>query len=419
MMKCCAELWNIYSVGEREKKINPSPQYQRSAVWNLTKKQKLIDSILRGYDVPKIYVRESSDSTYEHEIVDGQQRLRAIWEFANNGFPLGDLSADLPKWGSLSDRRHQELASNVKAHFGNFNLNIVVIEDSTDREVRDLFLRLQEGVSLNPAERRNAMVGDMRDFVSRLADNLVFQKVRMPSNISNRFGKDDWIAHIVCLELAKGIVDIKAPNLKHMYETEQKFNPKGTIAKKVGRVLKYLLRVLKQETPEMNIKWGFVDLYWLISRLDEEYVLRKREQDFQSFYQTFENRRRGVNDDDIGELVRSGDVLNRELFKYIRAFQKSGGLKRSIEIRHEVYRLWFHRQFPDLIPKDSKRFFTDSERLYIWRLSEEKCRRCEKSISFEEMEADHVIPHADGGPTTIENAESLCKPCNSSKGASS
>ena len=83
MVKCSSTPWSIYSVRQRESKINPHPQYQRAAVWKLTKKQKLIDSILRGYDIPKIYLRKSPDDAYEHEIVDGQQRLRAIWEFAN------------------------------------------------------------------------------------------------------------------------------------------------------------------------------------------------------------------------------------------------------------------------------------------------------------------------------------------------
>ena len=185
-MKSSSKSWTIYTIQQRESRINPRPQYQRAAVWNLTKKQKLIDSILRGYDIPKIYLRESPDDVYEHEVVDGQQRLRAIWEFANNDFPLSDDSSDLPQWGDLSDRRHDELESDVQDAFGLFDLSIVVIEDSSELEIRDLFLRLQEGVSLNPAEKRNAMVGTMRDFVSELADHSVFQGVRMSSNISSQ-----------------------------------------------------------------------------------------------------------------------------------------------------------------------------------------------------------------------------------------
>ena len=48
-------------------------------------------------------------------------------------------------------------------------MTIVEIFDASDIEIRDLFLRLQEGVSLNPAEKRNAFVGGMRDFIAELA----------------------------------------------------------------------------------------------------------------------------------------------------------------------------------------------------------------------------------------------------------
>ena len=416
-MKCSPKSWTIYTVRQRESKINPRPQYQRAAVWNLTKKQKLIDSILRGYDIPKIYLRESPDDAYEHEIVDGQQRLRAIWEFANNDFPLGEDSSDLSLWGDLSEKEHNELKSDVQDALGLFELSILVIEDANELEIRDLFLRLQEGVSLNPAEKRNAMIGKMRDFVSELADHPVFQEVRMSSNISVRYGKDDWIAHIVCLELAQGIVNLKAPDLKHMYETQQNFDPQGPIAKRIRRILNYLHRALTPETPEMNIKWGFVDLYWLISMLDKEFVLKNREQDFQNFYRTFEERRRSV--DDTEDLVQSNDHLDGKLFKYIEAFQRSGAIKKNIEMRHYVYKCWFHSLNPDLLPKDPIRKYMDSERVLIWRLSQEKCAICGKSISFEEMEADHIIPHVEGGTTTLDNAQCLCKACNLSKSDSS
>ena len=104
--------WTVYTISQRQKKINPRPQYQRAPVWNKTKKQKLIDSILRGYDIPKFYLRETPQSDkYEHEVVDGQQRLRAIWEFRTDGYELGDESNDLPKLPDLSGLFHNQLDS--------------------------------------------------------------------------------------------------------------------------------------------------------------------------------------------------------------------------------------------------------------------------------------------------------------------
>src|SRR2546426_11097495 len=96
-MKTRPKTWNLDTIKRRATKINPKPPYQRSPVWSPAKKQLLIDSILRGYDIPKLYLRASTEPIYEHEVVDGQQRLRAIWEFLRDDYELGEDSSDLPQ----------------------------------------------------------------------------------------------------------------------------------------------------------------------------------------------------------------------------------------------------------------------------------------------------------------------------------
>ena len=56
-MKTTSNQLPIYSIRQRKGKIDPKPAYQRGAVWSLEKKQLLIDSLLRGYDIPKFYLR--------------------------------------------------------------------------------------------------------------------------------------------------------------------------------------------------------------------------------------------------------------------------------------------------------------------------------------------------------------------------
>jgi 5-methylcytosine-specific restriction endonuclease McrA len=414
-MKSIPKSWTIYTLCQRENKINPTPQYQRGPVWNLAKKQKLIDSILRGYDVPKLYLRPSSDPAFEHEVVDGQQRLRAVWEFSRDEYALGDDSEDLPKFGDLSEKKHSDLSSDAQELFGLFDFSIVVIDEADELETRDLFLRLQEGVVLNAAEKRNAMVGDMRDFVATTSMHKVFQGVRMAPNIEQRFGKDDWIAHVSCLEMNGGPVDVKAPDLKKMYETYKSLGDYKSKTNKISRTLDYMAKVFEIETPEMDIKWGFVDLYWLLSVLLDEYDLKGREKDFNVFYITFERRRRDV--DDIEELITSQDHLDRLLFNYVDAFQRSGATRKNIEIRHDVYREWLHNIVQDLVPKDPKRLYTYQERMVIWRRARERCENCSQEIPFSSMHADHLVPHSRGGKTTIANSKCLCTSCNLKKGA--
>ena len=58
------------------------PDWQRGDVWDRPKKQRLIDSMLRGWKLPKFYFVKTSEDQYLVE--DGQQRLLAIFEFCSN-----------------------------------------------------------------------------------------------------------------------------------------------------------------------------------------------------------------------------------------------------------------------------------------------------------------------------------------------
>lgn len=144
-----------------------------------------------------------------------------------------------------------------------------------------------------------------------------------------------------------------------MYEDEARFDRDGTAARKIKRVLNYMARVLRSEPPEMDIKWGFVDLYLLISTLDSDYDLRGRHDDVLNFYVSFEQERRGV--EDPVDLVGPGhDSWERDLYDYIEAFQREGGKRANLETRHGVYVRRALRDIPDLVPKDPTRAFRET-----------------------------------------------------------
>ncbi len=363
--------------------------------------------------MPKFYLRKS-DSEYEHEVVDGQQRLRAIWDFYDNQYMLGDTSKDIPDFGDLSGQKFLDLQSGAQDRIGLFDLSLVEVEDASELEIRDLFLRLQEGLTLNPVEKRNAMPGNIRDFIANLGQN---ERVFPLTFLSEkRFGWHDLAAIATCLEMAEGPTDVKAPSLKKMYNDNQDFASNGRIAKRVKRHLAYMARVLKNRPREMDIKWGFVDFYWLISKMDESYVIGGREEDFADFYVAFEKERRAAMPDPT-ELLSSGkNYWDRDLYDYIEAFIRSAGVRQNIEKRHEVYKRRFIRDSQDLMPKDPQRAFNTDERFVIWHRANETCQICEKKIEFDQMEADHITPHSKGGETTVDNGQALCKKCNANKG---
>lgn len=167
----------------------------------------------------------------------------------------------------------------------------------------------------------------------------------------------------------------------------------------------------------MNIKWGFVDLYMLISKIRGTYTCRDRENDFTDFFINFERDRRNNIKDPKQLLNEDKDHWDKELYSYIEAFIHSGGTEKNIEKRHEVYIKRFLKEVQDLDPKDTRRTFSQDERIVIWRRDNESCQLCNKELSFQEMHADHIKPHSVGGKTTLDNAQALCQQCNATKGS--
>ena len=162
-MKRYKDDWPVSRAYARKGVIDPNPQYQRVPTWDISRKQLLIDSLIRDLDVPKFYLTEAKSPDYEWEVVDGQQRLRAIWEFKDGEYKLSGDS-DPVKKHVVADRYYDDLHYDVKEELDSYPLSIVILKEEDEQEIEEMFLRLQNGMSLNSAEKRNAKSGNMRDF---------------------------------------------------------------------------------------------------------------------------------------------------------------------------------------------------------------------------------------------------------------
>jgi hypothetical protein len=161
--------------------IDDRPPYQReSAIWSLDKQQLFIDSLLNGYDVPKIYLHDlrGKRPTRVYAIVDGKQRLTTIWDFLADEFPLApdfkverrnmpELPADAvaPRAG----QRFSEFDRHWKEVLRQTFLSVVLIRHATEEDIEDLFSRLNNGEPLNAAEKRNAMGGALARLIRTVA----------------------------------------------------------------------------------------------------------------------------------------------------------------------------------------------------------------------------------------------------------
>ncbi len=170
----------------KRKKLDMDPPYQRRGrLWSTTDKAYLIDSILNGYDIPKIYVADFTwgDSALNkkqlpYAIIDGKQRLEAIFDFFNGNLVLNDdftyLEKPSLKLGGLGYKdllsNHQEIAE----EFQNFNLLVMGVYAKNDSPINELFVRLNRSKALTGAEIRNAMAGPAPGLIRQIASHDFF-----------------------------------------------------------------------------------------------------------------------------------------------------------------------------------------------------------------------------------------------------
>jgi hypothetical protein len=162
----------------RSKQIQINPSYQRKLVWKNAHKFNFIDTILRNFPFPEIYLAPSTLDLVElvliDEIVDGQQRLSTIRDYIEEN----DVFA-LPK---LPISRFSELTPEQRTNFLNYEISVRYLKGVTQAQVKEIFQRINKtDYSLNAAERLNAQWGES-EFVC-FAKQIVDPNFRLESAV--------------------------------------------------------------------------------------------------------------------------------------------------------------------------------------------------------------------------------------------
>jgi hypothetical protein len=390
-------------------RIDTNPEFQRPAVWTVSQKQLLIDTILRGYDIPKMYWRRTGINPDRYEVVDGQQRLRAIWGFVDGDFrlpanaePIGDYV--------LSGISYLELPDDLRMQFDTYSVDVVVLDDTDGDEVREMFLRLQNGTSLKAQEKRNAMPGQMREFIRGLTSHSFFQRVAFQNK---RFAHDHVGAQLVCLEIAGEPVNIKDADLNRMYRDNINFDLASPVGRSVIRRLNFLSEIFTEKTPELE-RFNVIALYCVFAELQRSYAFTNLNIDFKQWFLNFEAVRRAQ--EELDE-----DAGSAEWVTYKEKISHSTDAEESIRYRTDFLMRNLLTQYPDISLKDNQREFTHSQRLAIFRRDRQICQLrivCDGiKVDWDNWHCDHIVAHTNGGSTTVSNGQVACPACNLAKGA--
>lgn len=258
-------------------KIDLSPEYQRGKVWAKNRKQLLLDSISKNMHIPAVYLRALDNDYYE--CVDGQQRLTTIFDFFDNNIELSKKYT--PKFAGM---KFNELPQSAKDVFEDHELMIVELTNSTDEEIRELFDRLQRGMSLTSGEKLHAKTGQMHDFAEKLTKNKFFNSV----NIRDYRGAYHQIAsQVITLEI-NGITDVKFRNLENMYSVKDFENKYSDKLRKITKIFNILKQSFPDKTPELHSRASIISLYLLVSELDSNYAIKGKYESIREFLISFE-----------------------------------------------------------------------------------------------------------------------------------
>ncbi len=154
-------------------RIQLSPSYQRGNVWRKKQQSELIESILMGIPLPLMYFFQ--DNSGIKQVVDGKQRLTALFDFMNNKFAL----ADLPIMSELKGKKFKDLTRLEQGKIEDYKVSINVIKPPTpDRIKFDIFDRVNRGgTRLNNQEMRNAIYqGKATELLEELKNSENFKK---------------------------------------------------------------------------------------------------------------------------------------------------------------------------------------------------------------------------------------------------
>jgi hypothetical protein len=408
-MRRGTEQRTVRSFCRRMKKINLQPTYQRGAVWSKPQKQLLIDSILRDLDVPKIYLREISADLYEEEAVDGQQRLTAIYGFFNDEFPLSKDSDDIENQ-VIAGKRFSTLDEDVKDLFEAYELTVVILRNASEEEVEEMFLRLQNGTTLNAAEKRNAMRGNMKDFVRSVAQHKFFNNCGFKNH---RFAHDLIASQMIRTAFEGEPCGVKSADLVKMYERNENFDATSKEAKKITKTLDLLQEAFPEKTPELT-KLTSLSLFILFSYLKENFDIKNRVTELGRWFIDFETWRKA-------DEQRPSDERDPEMVTYQDKMSRTTDSQDSVEYRHRTLLTRVLKDIPDLVPLDPQRIFSHEQRMAIFRRDGGICQvklKCDGAkCTWDHWHTDHKVAWSNGGETTVENGQVSCVECNLAKSA--
>ena len=417
--KSILDLQNLFDRGH----LNLEPGFQRQSVWTDRDRAKLIDSILRNYPLPAIFLYRRHDGGHLiYDVIDGKQRLESIFmftgtlrgRFASRTQLPGCDTVDWIDWSLMKRKGLQHMITGYE---------IPVIEvDGEMGDIVSVFVRINStGKALTQQEKRHARYCDSAFLkeASRLANR--FESWFVGNGIFSA-GQLSRMKHVelmceLMLSIAQGDVLNKKTALDRVMATSS-FD--GRQLSKASRMVATTLNRVRRMFPQLKSTrlrqvTDFYTLVILVAKFESEGLIltdRRRNCLAWDLLETFVTRV-----DEVRELQRKAKGIrpDQELYReYLLTVSQMTDDVAQRRKREQILRGILGTLFAK---KDSQRGFTPEQRRIIWNSAGNRtCKTCGCKLSWEDFTIDHINPHSKGGRSQLDNAALMCRVHNSAKG---
>ncbi len=198
-----------YYENVKAEKYDFDPKYQRNSVWTEEKQSFLIDSIMRNFPIPPVFLRQiinNETGKTSYEVIDGKQRLTSIIKYINNEIPIStEEDPDSDEYEKniagkfFADLDESNQGRELKKAFWRYHIPIEYIDTTSEEIIRHIFDRLnRNGEKLRGQELRNAKYYETayQRMVVRIANNTIWKEHLKKLDVA-RMEHEEFVSEIL------------------------------------------------------------------------------------------------------------------------------------------------------------------------------------------------------------------------------
>jgi len=253
-------------------RIDLEADYQREKIWSREDQERLLDSIIKNIDIPKIYLARIKDNkNFDYECIDGKQRMATLLDFFKPEPDEDNPLAVRIAGEKYNYKRLRTELPNLATKLEDFELSFVIYPETVDDTfLREIFRRLQLGVRLISGELLKTFTGTIRDFIYKeMSRDIPF--LRNTGLSDKRFSKQFTLAQI-CINsfnrTENGIfVRARYDDLEDFFNEKSSLKSKDENLVRIREVLRITDKQFGDRAAEISSRAAAVSAYLFVEGL--------------------------------------------------------------------------------------------------------------------------------------------------------